>query len=177
MSPNSSRTCLIDGNVRSATLRTISLFALPRVAISGARNSTPWDPICASRHRSRGRPPPLRATPRWYRGAIVWGSCRAVSVTRRACRTRTGPPTLAAAAAAAAMLAASGCGGGARLDAREPSGSYALEVVKAAFPAKQAIARPTVFALQVRNTGSGTVPNVAVTLDSFYYTEHYPELA
>jgi hypothetical protein len=84
---------------------------------------------------------------------------------------------LVAAAAAAAVLAASGCGSGARLDASEPSGSYVLEVVRAAFPTKQSIARPTVFALQVRNAGSATVPNVAVTLDSFYYTEHFPELA
>jgi hypothetical protein len=84
---------------------------------------------------------------------------------------------LAAAAIAVAVLAASGCGGGARLDAREPSGTYSMEVVKAAFPAKQSIAKPTVFALRVRNPGSATIPNVAVTLDSFYYTEHYPELA
>jgi hypothetical protein len=83
----------------------------------------------------------------------------------------------AASAALAAALAAGGCGSGARLDAHEPSGTYALEVVSAAFPAKQSIARPTVFALKVRNTGSATVPNVAVTLDSFYYTEHFPELA
>jgi hypothetical protein len=83
----------------------------------------------------------------------------------------------AAGASVAAVLAASGCGSGARLDAHEPSGSYALEVVRVAFPAKQSIARPAAFALTVRNAGSGTVPNVAVTLDSFYYTERFPELA
>jgi hypothetical protein len=98
---------------------------------------------------------------------------------RRAYRTRgVRLPTLAAAAAAvAAVLAASGCGGGARLDAHEPSGTYSMEVLRAVFPAKQSIAKPTVFALRVHNAGSATIPNVAVTLDSFYYTERYPELA
>jgi hypothetical protein len=84
---------------------------------------------------------------------------------------------LVAATAAATVLAASGCGGGTRLDAHEPSGIYPIEVVSASFPGKQSIARPTAFSLTVRNAGSGTVPNVAVTLDSFNYSEHYPELA
>jgi hypothetical protein len=75
-----------------------------------------------------------------------------------------------------AVLVASGCGA-ARQDAHEQSSGYAMQVLTASFPAKQSIARPTSFALQVRNTGSSTVPNVAVTLDSFYYTEHYSELA
>jgi hypothetical protein len=70
----------------------------------------------------------------------------------------------------------SGCGG-ARQDAHEVSRGYAMEVVRAKFPVSQSIARPTSFALQVRNAGPRTVPNIAVTLDSFYYTEHYPELA
>lgn len=52
-----------------------------------------------------------------------------------------------------------------------------MEVITASFPSKQSIARPTSFTLQIRNAGSATVPNVAVTLDSFYYTEHFPELA
>jgi hypothetical protein len=75
-----------------------------------------------------------------------------------------------------AVLVSSGCGA-ARQDTHEHSGGYVMEVPTASFPAKQSIARPTSFALQVRNSGSSTVPNVAVTLDSFYYTEHYPELA
>jgi hypothetical protein len=78
------------------------------------------------------------------------------------------------AASPAALV--SGCGG-TRQDAHEVSRSYAMEVVRARFPGRQSIARPTSFALQVRNAGLRTVPNVAVTLDSFYYTEHYPELA
>jgi len=73
-------------------------------------------------------------------------------------------------------LLADGCGG-ARQDAREPKGAFSVRVIKASFPARQAVARPTRLELQVRNTGTQTVPNVAVTVDSFYYAENYPELA
>jgi hypothetical protein len=82
-----------------------------------------------------------------------------------------------AAAVSLAGLIAAGCGSGARQDAREPQGTFALAVVRAAFPAKQSIARPTSLVLVVRNVGTRTAPNVAVTLDSFYYTSHFPELA
>jgi hypothetical protein len=112
-----------------------------------------------------------RATPRWYRGAIVWGRCRAVGIAHRARRAARALPIAAALAALAG-----GCGG-TRQDAHEASRGYAIEVLQAKFPVRQSIARPTSFTLQVRNAGTGTVPNVAVTLDSFYYTEHYPELA
>jgi hypothetical protein len=83
---------------------------------------------------------------------------------------------LAAALVLASLLAA-GCGSGARQDAREPAASFTLAVDRAAFPAKQSIARPASMELVVRNTSPRTAPNVAVTVDSFYYTEHYPELA
>jgi hypothetical protein len=76
-----------------------------------------------------------------------------------------------------AGLLAGGCGSGAHQDAREPAGTFTLAVVRSAFPLKQSIARPASLQLVVRNTGARTAPNVAVTVDSFYYTEHYPELA
>lgn len=79
-------------------------------------------------------------------------------------------------AGACVALAASGCGA-ARQDAGEAKGSFTLEVVKASFPAKQSIARPTELELQVRNVGARAAPGVAVSMDSFYYTENYPELA
>jgi hypothetical protein len=82
---------------------------------------------------------------------------------------------LGALSACVALLAA-GCGG-ARQDAHEPQGGFAVRVVKASFPAHQSVARPTHLELRVRNTGTRIVPNVAVTVDSFYYTENYPELA
>jgi hypothetical protein len=79
-------------------------------------------------------------------------------------------------AGACAALAAAGCGA-ARQDAREPKGTYVMEVVKASFPPSQSIARPTYFELQLRNVGSHAAPSVAVSIDSFNYVENYPKLA
>jgi hypothetical protein len=73
-------------------------------------------------------------------------------------------------------LLISGCGGS-RQDVHEAKGAFTMNVVHSSFPATQAMARPTRLELVVRNTGSATAPDVAVTLDSFYYTESYPELA
>jgi hypothetical protein len=69
-----------------------------------------------------------------------------------------------------------GCGSS-RQDAHEANGTFTLKVLKASFPARQTLVRPTRLELQVKNTGAHTAPNVAVTIDSFYYTEKYPELA
>jgi hypothetical protein len=74
------------------------------------------------------------------------------------------------------VLAASGCGA-ARQDVHEPNQTYAMRVLASRFPPLQAISRPTSLLLIVQNTSAHTAPNVAVTLDSFYYTEHYAELA
>jgi len=71
---------------------------------------------------------------------------------------------------------ASGCGGSER-SAHEPKGVYTVEVVGAHFPLKQAIAHDLRLAMIVRNAGAKTIPNVAVTLDSFYYTSTYPKLS
>jgi hypothetical protein len=78
---------------------------------------------------------------------------------------------------AGAGLLAAGCGGGTRQDTHEPKGAFTVKVVKASFPAHQAVARPTSLELQVRNTGAVAAPNVAVSIDSFSYTEQYPGLA
>ncbi len=77
----------------------------------------------------------------------------------------------------ACALLVAGCGGGSPQTAGEPAASFQLAVVHAHFPAKQAIATPAALELQVRNTGASTVPNVAITVDSFNYTSHYPGLA
>lgn len=96
---------------------------------------------------------------------------------------RRAPRRPAAGASRAALLLASaaliaGCGGGgARQDAHEPEGTFPMRIVHASFPAAQSIARPTRMVLAVRNTGTQTIPNVAVTVNSFEYIEHYPELA
>lgn len=83
--------------------------------------------------------------------------------------------SVVAGAASLALLAA-GCGEAAR-DTSEPKGTYAVEVVRSSFPRKQAVARDTRLELVVRNAGVRTVPNVAVTIDSFYYRSDYPRLA
>lgn len=84
-------------------------------------------------------------------------------------------------ASAAAMVVcatlAAGCGGGTRQDAHEAKGSFEMKILKASFPSTQAVARPARMELRVRNTGARTVPNVAVTVDSFSYTATTPELA
>ena len=54
---------------------------------------------------------------------------------------------------------------------------YDFEVLKASFPSKQAVARPASLELEVKNTGSRAVPDVAVTVDSFNYKSNYPGLA
>lgn len=73
------------------------------------------------------------------------------------------PMRLALVVAGAAVLAA-GCGGGARQDADEPSGTFKVEIVRASFPARQHIAEPVVMRLRVRNADSRSLPNVAVTV-------------
>lgn len=75
-----------------------------------------------------------------------------------------------------AGVLASGCGV-ARQDAREAKASYPLRVLSATFPARQSIAKPQTFELRVENVGKHTVPNIAVSLDSFSYSSSYPQLA
>ncbi|HSZ06514.1 MAG TPA: hypothetical protein VK778_15100 [Solirubrobacteraceae bacterium] len=91
--------------------------------------------------------------------------------------SRRAPNGLALGAALASALVLGGCGGAARQDANEPTGTFAMEVVHASFPTDQSIARQSKLELQVRNTGTRTAPNVAVSVDSFDYASHYPGLA
>jgi hypothetical protein len=99
-------------------------------------------------------------------------------VTRRARGALSqAPKALVTLSALACAALVAGCGGGSRQDAGEPAGSFQLAVVHASFPAKQSMAHPSALELDVRNTGATTVPNVAITVDSLYYTSNYPELA
>jgi hypothetical protein len=74
-------------------------------------------------------------------------------------------------------LLAAGCGGGSRQDASEKSATFTVKVLKASFPAKQAVSRPAQMELQVTNNGSHTVPNLSVTVDSFNYSSNFPGLS
>ena len=72
---------------------------------------------------------------------------------------------------------ATGCGGGKRQDAHEPDATFTVAVLHRSFPAVQAVARPATMTLQVRNTSTSTIPNLAVTVDAFSYVSNFPELA
>src|SRR3954451_16763497 len=143
MSPPSSSRFSVGRNARSATLRTkASLSPDPRVN---------WS---RQLHNLWHRVPTCQPGTEPQRKLHLPGSfLRAV---RR--RTITGLLGLAA-------LAIAGCGGGDRQDKNEPSGTYKVDVVSATFPAKQRLAKQEEMVVEVRNTDSKTIPNVAVTGD------------
>jgi hypothetical protein len=74
------------------------------------------------------------------------------------------------------VLAIAGCGG-ARQDANEPSGTFPVAVTQAQFTPSQQVASSHTLTISVRNTGHSTVPNVAVTINSFNYVDKEPGLA
>ena len=72
--------------------------------------------------------------------------------------------TIAALACLAATLGLSACGDEPRQDAEEPSGDFPVEVVSAKFPPKQRLAETHDLTLEIENSGSETIPNLAVTI-------------
>jgi hypothetical protein len=64
-------------------------------------------------------------------------------------------------------FAVAGCGGGERQDKNEPSGTFSMNVVKAAFPESQSLAKQEAMTISVKNTDSRAIPDLAVTVDSF----------
>jgi hypothetical protein len=80
-------------------------------------------------------------------------------------------------AGACLALLASGCGGGSKQNVGEAKRTYKMSIAAASFPARQATAQPTEMSVRVHNEDSRTVPNLAITVDSFSYVEKYPELA
>ena len=83
----------------------------------------------------------------------------------------------AAPVAALAVLGSAACGGGARQDAAEPARTYRVAIVRSSFPVRQRLAAPARLVVEVRNTGTATVPNVAVTVDSFSARSDRSDLA
>ena len=69
----------------------------------------------------------------------------------------------------ALAVVATGCGGGERQDADEPAGNFKVEV-SADFPEKQRLARQEQMVVEVRNTDSKAIPNVAVTIEPGFST-------
>ena len=66
-------------------------------------------------------------------------------------------------AAIGAALLLSACGGQ-KQDAQEPTGHFTVSVVKAAFPSSQRLSDHTHMVVAVKNTGTRTLPNVAITV-------------
>jgi hypothetical protein len=69
------------------------------------------------------------------------------------------------------------CGGGERQDKNEPSGTFSMNVVKAAFPKSQSLAKQEALTIAVKNTDKRAIPDVAVTVDSFSTRSQQPGLA
>jgi len=69
-----------------------------------------------------------------------------------------------AACSAAALLA--GCTSQVRQDENEPTGNFPVSV-EASFPGDQKLAKRSKLEINVRNTGTKTIPNVAVTVKGF----------
>ena len=63
----------------------------------------------------------------------------------------------------AVLLATAGCGAK-RQDASEPSGQFRVAITSASFPAKQSIAQSSRLKIEVKNSDTRSVPNVAVTV-------------
>jgi hypothetical protein len=61
-------------------------------------------------------------------------------------------------------LAISACGGGQNQAASEPTGNFSVAVRTARFPAAQRLAQHTHLVIEVRNSGTKTIPDVAVTI-------------
>lgn len=64
----------------------------------------------------------------------------------------------------AAALALAGCGSGSRQDVNEPTGKFPVQVTSATFPSSQRLAQHTHLVISVRNAGTKTIPNVAVSI-------------
>ena len=75
------------------------------------------------------------------------------------------------------LLAFAGCGGGERQDENEASGDFPVEVVKAAFPEKQKLAKSSDLVVTVRNAGRETIPNIGLTVHGFDERKNNPDLA
>lgn len=65
---------------------------------------------------------------------------------------------------ALAALVVSACGSSGRQDASEPSATFPVAVTTATFPGSQRLSERTHLVLAIRNTGSKTIPNIAVTI-------------
>jgi hypothetical protein len=88
-------------------------------------------------------------------------------------RSRYAPGAIAL----AGIVAVTGCGGGERQDSDEPAGKFPVQVLNASFPKRQRLAQSSHLVITLRNAGTKTIPNIAVTVDGFDYRSDEPDLA
>lgn len=63
-----------------------------------------------------------------------------------------------------ATLALAACGSGQRQDVHEPKGRFKVAVSTASFPSSQTLSQHTHMVIDVRNAGTKTIPDVAVSI-------------
>jgi hypothetical protein len=80
-------------------------------------------------------------------------------------------------ACAIAALAVGGCASTKRQDENEPAGNFKVNIVSADFPARQKLASTSRLVIRVRNDGSTTVPDIAMTVNGFDKRKNNPQLA
>ncbi len=67
-------------------------------------------------------------------------------------------------AAVAVAVTVSACGSGSPQNTNEPSGNFSVSITQASFPVTQRLAQRTRLTIVVRNTGTKSLPNPAVTI-------------
>lgn len=82
-------------------------------------------------------------------------------------------------AALASLLALSGCGNdeSERQGASDRAGTYTVDVVTASFPRRQQLSRTQTLRVTVRNTGTETIPGLAVSLEGINRLDEQPGIA
>jgi hypothetical protein len=100
------------------------------------------------------------APPGWY----VRPAVEARSISRRRATVLLG------------LIALAGCGEE-RQDENEPEGEFEVDVVEASFPERQKLAQRSDLEITLRNPGSETIPNAAVTVEGFGFRKEEKALA
>jgi hypothetical protein len=62
-------------------------------------------------------------------------------------------------------------------DTDEPKGRFKVDVTRATFPEQQKLAKQSHLVITVHNSGRKVIPNIAVTVNGFYYRAKDPQLA
>jgi hypothetical protein len=70
-----------------------------------------------------------------------------------------------------------GCASTKKQDENEPAGNYQVKIVSATFPAKQKLAQSSRLVIRVQNSGTGTVPDIAMTVNGFGKRKNQADLA